>query len=209
VSLGEKISAFRKIIVLSFLGLRSCSSVTKYQSVQYLTRWRTRLMWFFSTKFVCPFWSSPHLWALYLGPHKSIFTHLAHTQGEGIYPENEENTIFRDFGNFIPYDTALQPRRVNVFLLLIRGICVSVKSFPTYGVSTYHSALLLFASRSSLLKQARKYLRKLLNMSSSCQTPRIGRPCSKILLQFENKTPLNKLRNLSVSLRIGPWRFWS
>jgi hypothetical protein len=64
---------------------------------------------------------------------KSIFAHLTHTQGEGIYPENG---TFLNFGNVTPNDTASQPRRANVFLLLIRGICVSVKSFPTYDVST-------------------------------------------------------------------------
>lgn len=140
---------------------------------------------------------------------KSIFTHLSHNQGEGIDPENEENTTFRNFGNFKHNDTASQPRHANILLLLIQGICVSLKSFPTYGVSTYPSALLLFTPRPSLLKQMRKYLRTLLIMSFSCRTPKISRSRSTMFLQFGSKTPLNKRRNLSLSLRRGPWRFWS
>jgi len=32
----------------------------------------------------------------FIWEYKSIFTHLAHTLGEGIYSENEGNTTFRN-----------------------------------------------------------------------------------------------------------------
>ena len=79
MSLDEDISAFRKIILLSSLGLRSCSSITKCQGVQYLTRWRSRLTWFLTNKFVCPFWSSSHSWALYLETQIDFYTSCSYS----------------------------------------------------------------------------------------------------------------------------------
>jgi hypothetical protein len=75
VYLGEEISVSRNIILLSSLGSRSCSSVTKYQGVQYLTCWRTRLMWFsqlnlsvrFDLRLICGHFISGHTnWFLHI-----------------------------------------------------------------------------------------------------------------------------------------------
>ena len=177
-------------------------------NMQYLTRWRSKLIRFFSSKFVCPFWSSSHSWALYLGIQVDFYTSCSYSRWRNLFWKWRKYDLSK-LGNFTPKDKASQPRRANVFLLLIRGIYVSVKSFPTYGVSTYRSALLLFAPRPNLLNQARKYLRTLLNKSSRCRTPKIKRPRSTILLQFGSKTPWNKPRKLNLSLRRGPKRFWS
>jgi len=54
----------------------------------------------------------------------------------------------------------------------------------------------------------RKFIRKVLKMSSSCWTPVISSSQSTVLLKFRTRAPLKKLRNLSLSLRRGPWRFW-
>jgi len=208
VTLCPWAKGFLRFERLSFIfRVTQCSSVTKYQGVQYLTAesrdWCDFSQSILSIRFDLRLIRGHFIWG-----HKSNFTHLDHTEGEGIYPENEGNITFRNFRNFTPTDTSSQPRSANVLPLLIRGTCALVTSFPTYGVSTSRSALLLFAPRPNLLNQARKYLRTLLNMSSSCRTPKM-RPRSTILLQFGSKTPLNKPRNLSLSLRRGPWRFWS
>ena len=58
-------------------------------------------------------------------------------------------------------------------------------------------------------KQARKFVRTMLKTSSSCITSMVKRPRLKILSKFGSKELLKKLKNLSLSLRRRPWRFWS
>jgi hypothetical protein len=72
------------------------------------------------------------------------------------------------------------------------------------------STLTSFATRPSMLSQARKFARTMLKVSSSCWTPTIRSSRSTILLTFGSKAPLKKikkLRKLGLVLRRGPWRF--
>lgn len=46
-------------------------------------------------------------------------------------------------------------------------------------------------------------------MSLSCLTPTIRRSCLTVFLKFRSQEPLKMLRNLSLNLWRGPWRFWS
>lgn len=60
-----------------------------------------------------------------------------------------------------------------------------------------------------MLSQVRRFIRKVLKMSSSCWIPVISSSHSTVLLRFGSKAPLKNLRNLNLSLRAGPWRFYS
>ena len=69
------------------------------------------------------------------------------------------------------------------------------------------SVLTSFAPGPNILIQERKFLCTMLKMSSHCWT-HMTNSSSTILLKLGSKALLNKLRNLSLSLRRGPWRFW-
>jgi hypothetical protein len=68
------------------------------------------------------------------------------------------------------------------------------------------SRLTSFAPSPSKLSQARKFVCKMLKMSSRCWTPIMRRPGSTIFFKFGSKSSL-KTSNLSLILRRGVWRF--
>jgi hypothetical protein len=57
--------------------------------------------------------------------HKSIFTHLAHTQGEGIYSENEEIRPFETWELHIQRHSATTQTRECFPVTYSRYLCVS------------------------------------------------------------------------------------
>ena len=78
-----------------------------------------------------------------------------------------------------------------------------------HRVNYSHPPTYVFGPRPSILSGARKFVRTMPKMSWSCQIPKIRSWRSTIFLKIRSKTPLKKLRNLSLGLRTGPWRFQS
>jgi len=71
------------------------------------------------------------------------------------------------------------------------------------------SALTSFGPRHNVSSKVRKFVSKMLDISSSCWTTFIRVSYTTILLNFWFKALLTNLRNhsLSLSLRRGPWQF--
>lgn len=83
------------------------------------------------------------------------------------------------------------------------------ESFHTYYSPDCVVPSLLFASRPNMLSQAYKCACMMLKLFSSCWIPMILESTLDNHVDIRKQSTLLKLRNLSQSIRRGPWWFWS